>query len=418
MVIHCAVIGSPGKQANELLDYLVQVCPAAMDKKNTDGDTPLMVACRLGRHDFVKILVEANADQSTRNQHGENIIHAVLSNKRPNAHRVRAILDELDPELRTSLFLQRTNLSENGLTPLQAWVYHVSGAKSGSTAHYDGYRSYTHEMRPYNEREKDAVEIMHLLLEYSGGQGLDLLNAAGDTCLHNAIMYNHMALAKVLIDFKPSLLYRENAVGRTPAEVAAESLRASQFKKPNQISPPGPIDVVGSAFTRDAPEYEKDVEIRNMSPETVKAKLEEVGLSGDYTAAQLTEIQGSFGLEAKPLRRAKDAALMKQIIWDLCSTAMRKHPSARRLVSLNEANDVARRLGEQQHEERSRYFSVRHHHGDDQFPDEEKDEDKEDNAGDFSTQMSRFKGEWLDYDEHTGKNMGFEKCAECDRYHD
>ena len=33
-------------------------------------------------------------------------------------------------------------------------------------------------------------------------------------------------------------------------------------------------------------------------------------------------------------------------IWDFCSEAASKHPGARRLVSLNEANEVARRVGE------------------------------------------------------------------------
>lgn len=48
--------------------------------------------------------------------------------------------------------------------------------------------------------------------------------------------------------------------------------------------------------------------------------------------------------------------LVRRILWDLFATTVEKKPSTRRLVSLNEANDVARHLGEQ--ETRSRYFSV------------------------------------------------------------
>jgi ankyrin repeat protein len=78
---------------------------------------------------------------------------------------------------------------------------------------------------PYEKRERDALDVLQLLLELSGpdGNGLEMLNGAGDTCLHTAIMHHHVAVAKALIDFKPSLLYRENAVGRTPAEVAYDA---------------------------------------------------------------------------------------------------------------------------------------------------------------------------------------------------
>jgi ankyrin repeat protein len=405
LVIHCAVLATPGQRANELLDYLTQTCPSALEKKNRDGDTPLMVACRLGRRQFVQILIAANADQSTRNLKGQNIVHATVSGS-PDAHRLRALLDELDPDLRTSLFLQRTNLSENGNTPLQAWVAAATGA------------SFSHRHRYYRREEKSMVRVLRLLLEYSGGQGLDMLNAAGDTSLHLAIMGRQLAIAKVLVDYKPSLLYRENAVGRTPAEVAYETLTATKLCKPDRIAPCRRQNIVDTHESWSAEDYLKASE-KNTADENEPAEkslVQELGLGGDYTNSELTEIRVSMGLAASEddSRLAIDSLIAKQVIWDLCSATMLQHPGTRRLVSLNEANDVARRLGEQ--ETSSRYFSIR--------PRRDEYEDEEDASGqadeDFVAAMlaSRNPQAWLTLDQKGGEEAGFDKCDRCERYHD
>src|SRR5690606_10154066 len=92
---------------------------------------------------------------------------------------------------------------------------------------------------------------------YSEGQGLDMLNAAGDTSLHMAIMGRQLAIAKVLVDYKPSLLYRENAVGRTPAEVAYETLTALKLWKPDPITPSRRGDIVDTHGSWSAEDYLK-----------------------------------------------------------------------------------------------------------------------------------------------------------------
>lgn len=398
-------MAAPNKRTNELLDYLVQTCPLALDKKSSDGDTPLMVACRLGRRQFVRILVKGNADQSTRNLKGENIIHAAVSNF-PDAHRLRTLLDELDPDLRKSLFLQRKNLSENGTTPIQAWV---------SCANFAGFGN----QRDYKNREGALVETLRLLLEYSDGQGLDMLSAAGDTSLHTAIMYQQLSVAKVLVDYRPSLLRRENAVGRTPAELAYENLTAKELASPERIVFSRQEDIVGAYARRSAEEFVKESEDKagDTKKPADRSQVEELGLSGDYTASQVANIRRSMGLAGPEGDRViRSSTFSRQVMWDLCSTAMSRHPGARRLVSLNEANDVARRLGEQ--ETRSRYFSVNSRRDEDD-DDEEEDQDDE-KQGDFSiTVIGRYGREaWKTVSEVEAKMEGIEKCEECKLYHE
>jgi len=76
----------------------------------------------------------------------------------------------------------------------------------------------------------------------------------------------------------------------------------------------------------------------------------------------------------------------------VCLEFMDKHPGKRRLVSLNEANDVAKRLGEQYSS--SRYFSIQAR-GEDDDDEEEKEEDQTRAADvqDFSAQTRNGRGD-------------------------
>lgn len=396
----------PRKRANELLEYLIEVFPSALEKKTPDGDTPLIVACRLGRRGFVKTLIAGNADQSARNSKGVNLVHAMLENNAP-AHRVRNLLDELDPELRPSLFLQRKDLLDNGHTPIQSWLAN----KNRSIA---------------------RVELLKLLLEYSKGEGLEMLNSTGDTSLHIAIMDGQIDSAKVLIDHSPGLLYRENAVGRTPAELAYDTLTSNQLERPQGLQYQTDHNFART-LTDEQPTHflEKPRPDDRLKPADPSA-VEELGLSGSYTAHDLAEIRVMVGLveqqQVNPLPRhhyqycrnhnhgcgGAQTKLRKHVLWDLCRTAMSKHPHPRRLVSLNEANDVVKRLGEQ--EMRLRYFSVNNRK--DEYEDAE--EKAENPTSAFLDKQLRGAA-WVSYVDGaaldtTGSEL--EKCSICETRHD
>lgn len=418
LVIHCAVLAEPGDEANELLEYVVDACPAALEKKNTMGNTPLMVACRLGRVDFVKILLEANADQSTRNAKGENILHAALTHN-PKAAQLKPLLDLFDADLRSHLFLQRKNLHENGTTPLHTWVSQACGVQEDNGRYrYNYYSSYN--TKPYT-KEKDVVDMLKLLLEYSKGEELEMLNGAGDTCLHTAIMNDMVSLVNVLVQFKPRLLYRENAVGRTPAEVAHDRLTGQKFAKPETLTLNKHEKL--AHLPNDKPgEYADQARLKNKTPEQLKEMLTKVGLSGHYDRDVIVQILASMGVENNYHGTQLTDKAKKQVIWDICDTAMAEHTDKRRLVSLNEANDVAKRLGEKY--TASRYFSIEARNEGEDSADEEEKEEKKKQATDFSVEQlnNRIGKAWKneeEKDEEKEEDDDEDKdwCDNCGEYH-
>lgn len=398
-------MANPEKRSFELLEYLIETYPESLEKKTTSGDTPLMIAYRLGRLGYAKLLIKANADQSTRNTKGENIIHAALAGL-PSAHRLRPLLELIDPDLRGHLFQQRNSLQENGLTPLHAWV------SSGDTRGATGY-SYYHTSSTWYSDASTPVEVLKLLLEYSQGSELHLLSAVGETPLHTIIMREQLATAKVLVDFQPKLLYRENAVGRTPAEVAHDLVSAQHLHKPSEI-PSNMRRFRAKSLVEDPPAsfVKKN---SDMSPEEIKKMTEQLGLSSEYTGFELLQISQAMGLKKEKDSVSLTSHEKKDIIWDLCSTAMEKSPELRRLVSLNEANDVAKRLGETF--TGSRYFTIQARADD--HEDGEDNKEAED-SGDFANRT--FDGmrnsAWKVFTETEAKEAGLKKCDECDNYHE
>lgn len=405
-MIHCAVLAEPGENANEVLEFLIENFPTAVEKKNTEGDTPLMVACRLGRIDAVKILLSANADQSARNQKGENILHVALACN-PESRQLREFLELLDPELRSHLFLQRKNLAENGTTPLHAWVSQASGVQPDNVnpyynrRHRRNYYGYNNS-KSYNGKEQEMIRMLNLLLEYSKGDESEMLNGAGDTCLHTAIMMDMIALAQALIKFRPSLVYRENAVGRTPAELAHDRLTSQKFEMPgNPIrSRKQGVDDTLRARPED---FVRDTDIEAHTPEQRKEFLENLGLSDTYKANEVTLIQAAMGVKKQHSNKGLKDKTVAGVLWDLCRTAMQKHPAKRRLVTLNEANDVAKRLGEKY--SASRYFSVQARVDD---GDEDREEKENNTTVDFAVQEmnSRLSRAW-----HVKKESAEESSA-------
>lgn len=357
MVIHCAVLGNP-KESADLVEYLVTNLPEYLEKKTSDGETPLMIACRLGRTEFAKILIDGGANQSTRNLKGENILHACLS-KLPKAAQLKPMLDLFDAELRSHLFLQRKNITENGTTPLHTWICQASGL--GATGDYDqhyGNYYYNHGRYISNDtysNEKDVVDTLKLILEYSKGEELSVLNGAGETCLHTATKRDMLSLVQVLLDFNPQQIYRENAVGRTPAELAHDGLITHVFSRPNRPEVHRG-EHVSSIVNKSTDAYCNEALFKDKVADQLKTNIAGLGLSGDYSAKDLALILPAMGIGEGKLEKNLDTGKLKQVTWDLMATAMEKHVGKRRLVSLNEANDVARRLGEKH--TGSRYFSV------------------------------------------------------------
>ncbi|KAH6660295.1 ankyrin repeat-containing domain protein [Truncatella angustata] len=297
LVIHCAVMGPLGDTTNRLIQYLIKVCPSSLEAKSDHGYTPLFLACLLGRVQFAKTLIDAGADQSVKDSNYSNVLHASVSNG-PKLGKLRELLDLLDPNLRSHLFLQRSHLTHGGDTPLHFWLKNANVI--------DNYRGYRHgwpNSKTSGESE-DNVEILKLLLEFSGGEDLGILNGSGDTVLHSAVFRQLPKHIKVILDNNPKLLYRENSVGRTPAEIAYDRFIGSKVVTPPDVfNRPNAYEHRNSYATKQPSEF----------------------VDWKASSAKLSNIER---------------------VWEVAQEYLGRFPSKRRLVSLNEANDVARRLGE------------------------------------------------------------------------
>ncbi|RYP54832.1 hypothetical protein DL768_000396 [Monosporascus sp. mg162] len=303
LVIHCAVMGPLGDQTNRLIEYLIKVCPSSFEAKSDRGYTPLYLACLLGRVQFAETLIKAGADQSVKDKECNNIIHAALTNN-PKVDRLRSLLTLLDPELRSDMFKQRNQLAHGGDTPLHYWI-----KKADATPYmYSLHRKLSIYSRRNTPKEsKSSVNLLSLLLEFSKGAELEILNGSGNTVLHSAVFLDLPGHMRVILENNAQLLYRENTVGRTPAEIAYDRFIASKLSSG---------DAVRSIDTR------------------------RTGRLADL----VNENPHSYACDQPGEPERPDRGL----VWEAAAEylARTEGSSKRRLVSLNEANDVAKRISE------------------------------------------------------------------------
>ncbi|KAI1847358.1 hypothetical protein JX266_006583 [Neoarthrinium moseri] len=329
LVIHCAVMGPLGDETNRLLAYLIKVCPSSLETKSEQGFTPLFLACLLGRVQFAKTLIDAGANQCVKDTDYKNIVHAALTNLGAPLDKLRELLNLLDPELRSHLFVQRSHLGSGGETPLHMWLTTANPSPN------DRYNYSWQRDQPENE---DNVKMLQLLLEFSKGQELGIMNGAGDTVLHSAVLHQLPKHMKVILEQDPKLLYRENSVGRTPVEIAYDRYLSLQVRSPE--------DVAINANTG-----RNHMSCASWEPERF---------------LDFNKKDGS-----KPTTR-------KELVWQAAQEHLAKFPGKRRLVSLNEANDVAKRLGESYAWQRYRTKKISTDQNDDDVQEQGKEEKETD----------------------------------------
>jgi ankyrin repeat protein len=254
------------------------------------GYTPLQVAFELYREDWAKLLIEAGADQTCRDKSGRNILHSLLQrriDKDEEVDELKRMLDIIDKRVLQTLFVER---STGSLTPLQHWL---SGA---------------------HQRDK---QVLKLILEYGGGQELNFISGEGDTPLHHTVKNHNSGLTRIILEHDATLLNRENATGRTPYEMAEDMAIANVCNSP----PPMPSDSFHfnqRHARRLGLKFEWSNDLVNQSPKSfVEEPNDALPSPGSGVWSLLQETKARLDAEGR---------------------------SARRLVTLNEANEVAKRL--------------------------------------------------------------------------
>ncbi len=142
------------------------------------------------------------------------------------------------------------------------------------------------------------IERIKVILQHSNGKDLEIMNGSGDYPLHTAARNGCTRLIKLFIETNPSLIHRENAVGMTPLEIA------------------------------------DTVVLRHRSTNAINLPR------GDATGRQLSSMQPREFL--KNPRDLDEPGIDNALV--ACAEAAKKHPRKRKLVSLLDANEVAKRL--------------------------------------------------------------------------
>lgn len=277
----------------KLVSHLVKSEPRFVNTKSSEHKTPLMIACEYGRIETAELLLKAGADPALKDRQCRNLLHLALHHT-PDTKDLKRLLALFDRTLLARMIRERTNLDQNGQTPIHAFMSAVSGW---------GWSS--------KDDKKKAQEIVEFLLSISPEdslRALRMLDAAGDTPLHTLILRDkdlNIDLARLIINLDPNLLFRENAVGRTPIEVARDRFLAARIK--NQ------------------------------------------GVDNSFPSREVAGWpRRSYGWDVEEETNQKPVV---ERMWHLCEEALAKFDAAtlpkRQLVSLHEANDVAKRLGEE-----------------------------------------------------------------------
>ena len=295
LAVHMAVMAPPEKDGSTpVLDYILRVMPGAIDiKTKAEGLPPLQLAFELGRISAAERLIKAGANQATRAHNGENLLHTILTNNQlATPIMLPRILKLLETQLIQPLLLEKCAIEPGSLTPLARYLQH--------------------------HREESVIQI---ILEESKGKDLEILNGAGDFPIHTLVRQNQESLVKFLVDYRPEMLYWENAVGMTVVDVAETQYLRSIIESPPILNRNG------------------DYSIKNESDSKFSTKKIE-------KSDRQKEIEKLLEVSAEDLQGvgADSTWRMNRLLNKLSE----QYPGKRKLVSVIEANEVARRLAEQQ----------------------------------------------------------------------
>lgn len=294
LALHMAVM-APSKRNGKtpLLEYILRAFPATMDAKSkAEGNTPLQLAFQLSRLTETKALIEAGANQATRNHVGENILHTVMtSSYLADPRFLPQVFKMLEPKLIQPLLLEKCSSPQPGsLTPLV--LYLQSGTDEA---------------------------VLNIILERSKGKDLEILNGAGDYILHTLVRKRNEQLVEFLVKYRPAMLYWENATGMTPIDVAETQYLRSLIESPPKL------------YTNN--HYK--IEIKPESHFATKSEEKN---------DEQKRIEEILDVSEEDLKDKGAAWRMDRLLKKLAE----KYPGSRRLVSVIEANEVARRLASEQ----------------------------------------------------------------------
>ncbi|CAI6095948.1 unnamed protein product [Clonostachys chloroleuca] len=212
LAVHCAVLR--GKQwgehdkAVERVQHMLECVPNSLTKKSNGGFDPLWLAFYYHQVETAKLLIDAGAEQTTRNNDGENILHALLfrgpqsnteeepDRTQKNLDKIEALLKMVDKRLLANLFTDRSSTGPTGLTPLASYI----------------------------NRGGRSIELLQLIHRYMPSEGYTMFDGSGQTPTHHLVIDGNNQRSRELLEelarLHPRVLMQDNAMGQLPIELA------------------------------------------------------------------------------------------------------------------------------------------------------------------------------------------------------
>ncbi|KAJ5939279.1 hypothetical protein N7466_002413 [Penicillium verhagenii] len=294
LVLHCAVMSRPCEESKRLVQYLVDHHPECLEVRSSGGHTPLALACSLHRKSYARILIAAGANQTVRDSESRNLIHLLLISIEEKAcetaERLAPLLDLLDKPLVSPMLMQRAE--EESITPLGSWLRSNYSNNTWDPRHDDFEKT--------RDRMADMTKLLMSFDESSNQKQLDILDGSGNTAVHIAVKFGYPGVLEAMLDRRPDLLYRESATGCTPLELAVDSWI--------------------NAKTRTAPRLSSNPHEKVPEWESVVSRPPRYFIEGH------------------------DLRTRWEMMYQICQDRAQQRPGKRRLVTLFEANEVAKRL--------------------------------------------------------------------------
>ncbi|OBT68741.1 hypothetical protein VE03_02198 [Pseudogymnoascus sp. 23342-1-I1] len=322
LLLHVAVMTKPSEddlaKHVELIKYIASSDASLLENRSLGGFTPLHLACTLRSKDDIKLLISMGSKVRSRDATGRNMIHHLICPS-PSApkwtpewealHGLASFLSLFKKSDVTEMLLERDIL---GYTPFAFWQSQTHGTtyvnSSSETVH--------------------ASTVPETVSAYTNGQHLTIMNSVGDLPLHVAIKQGRPLHVREFLAQNPQTLGRENATGITALELAQQKLQSATVEGLKTTA-----KMRGQGW-RNAEAFNtgletkgwREFEPKEAAPEDKRERMQLKLLKGDMKEFETHRWVWEECLEAAERVESEDGGLK------------------RRLVSLGEANEVARRM--------------------------------------------------------------------------